>query len=152
MDSLKWLEDMVCDVDSAIALFTMQFPQKGTRFVWCDTGVVDNQNKPVYRLLRTIELEDAPKQFRSGVFAAFTAEEFQTILPINFMPMQQRPGLWCIVDTYGTKMHDQEAKDNSPAARQIVMARVNGSDANRASEAFAKAAIYLIQTGLLKIG
>jgi len=151
MTSLKWLEHLVCDVDTAIALWTMQFPQKDTMFVWCDTGVLDNQNKPVYRLMRRVELVDAPKQFMTGVFAAYTSEEFQSILPLNFMPMRMRPGLWCIVDAYGTQMKDQKDTAGGVETRQVIMARVSGSDAKQPAEAFGRAAIFLIQEGLLKM-
>lgn len=150
MTSLKWLERFVPDVDNCIALFTMNFPQKETAFVWVDAGILDSQNKSVYRLIRRVEIADAPPQFMTGVFAAYTLEEFMSVLPLNFVPMQARPGVWMVVDVYGTKLHDSD--EGGMAARQIVMARVNGSDAATAPNAFAKAAISLIQSGLLKIG
>lgn len=147
---MNWLEKFVPDAETCIALFTMNVPQANSTFVWVDTGLVDAEKKNQYHLQRRIDIVDAPKQFLTGVFAAFTAEEFQSILPLNFVPMQPRPGQWIIVDLYGTKLAD-EASDGMQA-RQVVMARVNGSNANRPAQAFAQASIFLIQSGALKLG
>lgn len=153
---MNWMEKFVPDAESCVALFTMGLTQKGSTFVWVDTGIVGANQKPEYRLMRRIEtVDDAPARFKTGMFAAFTGEEFQRILPENFIPMRFHDGTFMVIDLYGSKAKTEmnpHKKSRIAGTTGIILSRVNGSNARTMAQAYAQAAIFLIQTGGLKAG
>ena len=143
MQHYMWAERLVPDFDSCIALQTMNFPQKNTQFVWVRMPVITLNGEPSYKLFRRVEVEA-----NETMFAAYTAEEFQSVLPINFVPVRMRDNSWIIVDLHGTTISNK--KEDKAHFHGVTLARVNGSMADRAAQAFANAAIFLIQTGAIK--
>lgn len=147
----NWIEKFIPDSDTCIALHTMGFRPKETTFVWADTGLIEHATEsPVLRAMRRVEASGLCRNF-----PAPTAEEFQEMLPINFLPMRVKEGVWIIVDLYGSKMSEQkmDPSENSVVAGSmaLVLSRVNGSTAASAAQAFAQAVIFMIQTGALKV-
>lgn len=146
---MKWTEKFVPDAETCIALFTMGFPQKETTFVWVDSGLLGIDSIPKYNLARRVDISEMG--ILAGVFAAYTAEEFQTVLPENFLPVRMRDGTWMIVDIHGSTIK-QERSIEKIQTQAIILARVNGSSARTAAQAWAQAAIFLIQTGAVQAG
>lgn len=147
---MNWFDKFIPDFESCVALSTMGFPQKNTTFVWVDTGVLDAQNKTVYAAKRAIEVK--PNEFK-GVFAAYTAEEFQLVLPLNFVPVRTEKGSFLIVDLYGTSFDQSSKKVDAKVleTRAFTLKKVNGSHAMTIAQAWANAAIFLIQSNLIKM-
>lgn len=143
-----WIEKMIPDSDTCIALHTMGFRPRGTTFVWVDMGLIDHATEePILHPMRYTEM------VQGRYFPAPTAEEFQSILPVNFFPMRVKEGVWFICDLYGSKMSEQKNSDEKSVVagtNALVLSRVNGSTAKTAAQAFANAVIFLIQSGALK--
>lgn len=141
------MEKYVPDAETCIALAEIGVDQGKSLFAWVDTGVLDTNRKPVFKLLFAEGLD----RMRVGTFDAPTAQELQTLLPINFVPIRFGDGQWAIVDFYGTAMKDVPASGVAAAGKSVVLARVNGSNANGPAQAFAQAAIFLVKEGALKL-